>query len=83
MAAISSSAARIALVDGEVVLDAIAVLVGAPAVSGRYQVSTGKVRPDTSTIGAPSKCSEKRSRSMVAEVMITLRSGDAAAAVLR
>ncbi|MCY1450461.1 hypothetical protein D9M71_672690 [compost metagenome] len=44
-------------------------------VSGRYQVSTGKVRPDTSMIGAPSKCLEKRSRSMVAEVMISFRSG--------
>ncbi len=43
--------------------------------SGRYRTSTGYVRPLTSTIGASSKCREKRSGSMVAEVMTTLRSG--------
>ncbi len=47
----------------------------APGSAGGTQVSTGKVRPDTSTIGASSKCLEKRSRSMVAEVMMTFRSG--------
>ncbi|CAM5630539.1 hypothetical protein SAURM35S_09919 [Streptomyces aurantiogriseus] len=43
--------------------------------SGRYRTSTGYVRPLTSMIGASPKCREKRSGSMVAEVMTTLRSG--------
>jgi hypothetical protein len=43
--------------------------------SGRYRTSTGYVRPDTSITGASQKCFEKRSGSIVAEVMMTLRSG--------
>ncbi len=35
----------------------------------------GYVRPETSTIGASPKCAAKRSGSIVAEVMITFRSG--------
>ena len=41
---------------------------------GRYQTSTGKVRPLTSTTGAWSKCLLKRSRSMVAEVIMSFKS---------
>src|SRR6185436_1579174 len=42
---------------------------------GRYRVSTGYVRPETSTTGAPSKWRLKRSGSIVADVMISFRSG--------
>ena len=42
---------------------------------GSYSTSTGYVRPSTCTTGAPPKNSEKRSVSMVAELMMTLRSG--------
>ena len=45
------------------------------ACSGRYRISTGYVRPDTSMISAPPNASENRSGSMVAEVMMTFRSG--------
>ncbi|CAB4928540.1 unannotated protein [freshwater metagenome] len=51
----------------------------ASTVRGRYRISTGNVRPDTSMIGAatPSraKCCANRSGSMVADVMTILRSG--------
>ena len=43
--------------------------------SGRYRTSTGYVRPLTSTIGAPPKWAANRSGSIVAEVMMSLRSG--------
>ncbi len=46
---------------------------------GRYRISTGYPRPDTSITGAGepavAKCVAKRSVSMVAEVMISFRSG--------
>ena len=41
---------------------------------GRQRISTGNNRPDTSITGASSKCFEKRSASMVAEVMTSRRS---------
>ncbi len=54
--------------------------------TGRYRISTGYVRPDTSmtgagvgsppgSAGAAAKCRAKLSGSMVAEVTMTLRSG--------
>ena len=41
---------------------------------GEYLISTGNIRPDTSTTGASSKALENFSVSMVAEVMMSFRS---------
>ena len=46
---------------------------------GRKRTSTGYIRPDTSIIGAPSNARENFSVSMVADVMMSLRSFAAAA----
>ena len=55
----------------------------ASATSGRNRTSTGKVRPETSMIGASSKWREKLPGSIVALVMMILRSGRRGMSCLR
>ena len=66
-------------VDDSVTISSMAAVMpsiwSSPSAGGRYLTSTGKVRPDTSTMGASPKCSENRAVSMVAEVTMRRRSG--------
>ncbi len=76
----SSSRSAVTIAVDVVGLSARFVSLACAVSGGRYRISTGYVRPDTSMIGAglpaaSAKCFAKLSGSIVADVMMTLRSG--------